>query len=55
MDDKAQTSLEYLIIVTMLIIITAILGLLSSNLFSLKNATTNANTAIKDNLINMIQ
>lgn len=48
MDNKAQISIEYLIMVTLSIALAAIAVMLASNLFSLKESIKNTIKAIKD-------
>ena len=55
MDDKAQTSLEYLVIVTLLLVIAAVIGLLSANLYTIKEITEDANSDYTQKLIKMLE
>ena len=53
MDDRAQVSLEYMIIISILIGIAAMVSLLAGNFFGLKKSTIEINNNYKYNLDQM--
>jgi len=53
MDNKAQVSLEYLIIISILIGIAAMVSLLAGSFFGLKKSTIEINEGYKTNLDGM--
>lgn len=53
MDDKAQVSIEYMLILSVLIAIAAAVSLFATNLFGLKESTKEVNSGLKRNLDSM--
>lgn len=54
MDNRAQISIEYLVIVSVLIIITAVIAVLGFNLFGLKESIKNHAEAFINETLEMI-
>lgn len=54
MDNKAQISMEYLVIVAVLVVITAIVAALGFNLFGLRESIKNHANVFKNETLDMI-
>jgi uncharacterized protein (UPF0333 family) len=54
MDNKGQVSFEYLVVIAFIAVVVAILGLLLTNLFSIKSMLAGSNKAYVSEMLKMI-